>query len=142
MNTVSDSRVESTERIQPHQANNYGTTHGGVVMSLMDELAAVAAMKVAGETCVTASVGSVDFENPIPVGHVAELAAYVYETGESSLGVRVTVASRDPREETATHTTSACFTMVAIDEDGTPVPVPSIAVETDRDRELVAAADC
>jgi acyl-CoA hydrolase len=140
--SVLDSRVESTERIQPNQANNYGNTHGGEVVRLMDELAAIAAMTVAGETCVTAHIGSVDFRTPIPVGHVAELSAYVYETGTSSLEVRVDVESRDPRDEGTTRTTSACFTMVAIDEDGEPVDVPTVVPRTDRGKRLVESAPC
>ncbi|MFD1634244.1 acyl-CoA thioesterase [Haloplanus ruber] len=140
--TVLDSYVESTERIQPNQANNYGNTHGGEVVRLMDELAAIAAMTVAGETCVTAHIGSVDFRTPIPVGHVAVLSAYVYETGSSSLEVRVDVESRDPREEETTQTTSACFTMVAVDEDGDPVDVPAVVPRTDRGERLVDAAPC
>jgi acyl-CoA hydrolase len=74
--SVLDTYIESIERIQPNQANNYQNTHGGEVVRLMDELAAVAAMTVASETCVTAHICSVDFRNPIPVGHVAELSAY------------------------------------------------------------------
>jgi acyl-CoA hydrolase len=108
----------------------------------MDELAAVAAMTVAGETCVTAHIGSVDFRNPIPVGHVAELSAYVYETGTSSLEVRVDVESRDPREEGPSPTTAACFTMVAVDEEGEPVDVPTVVPETDRGERLVDDAPC
>lgn len=139
---VLESFVESTERIQPNQANNYGNTHGGEVVRLMDELAAVAAMTVAGETCVTAHIGSVEFQYPIPVGHVAELSAYVYQTGNSSLDVRVNVDSRDPRENDTVRTTSACFTMVAVDEDGNPMSVPAVAPQSEHGEQLVADAPC
>ncbi|PSQ34833.1 acyl-CoA thioesterase [Halobacteriales archaeon QS_9_70_65] len=104
--SVLDSYVESMERIQPNQANNYGNTHGGEMVRLMDELAAVAAMTVAGETCVTAHISSVDFRDPIPV------------------------------------TTAACFTMVAVGEDGDPVEVPAVVPETDRGERLVETAPC
>ncbi|MFB6169241.1 MAG: acyl-CoA thioesterase [Haloferacaceae archaeon] len=137
-----DSYVESTERIQPNQANNYENAHGGEVVKLMDELAAVAAMQVAGETCVTAHIGSVDFQAPLPVGDVATLSAYVYDTGDTSLDVRVDVEGRDPRTDETETTTSACFTLVAVDADGTPVPVPEVVTETERERQLVAAAPC
>lgn len=140
--TVLNTYVESIERIQPNQANNYDNTHGGEVVRLMDELAAVAAMTVAGETCVTAHIGSVDFRNPIPVGNVAELSAYVYETGTSSLKIRVDGESRDPRDEELVPTTAACFTMVAVDEDGEPVDVPAVVPETDRGERLVENAPC
>lgn len=139
---VLDTYIESIERIQPNQANNYENTHGGEVVRLMDELAAVAAMTVASETCVTAHIGSVDFRNPIPVGHVAELSAYVYETGTSSLKIRVDVESRNPRVDDAAPTTSACFTMVAVNEDGNSVEVPNVIPETDRGERLVEDAPC
>ena len=140
--SVEDSYIESTERVQPNQANNYENAHGGTVVRLMDELAAVAAMQVAGETCVTAHISSVDFQNPIPVGHVAEMAAYVYETGETSLEVAVTVESRNPRTREPQPTTSACFTLVAVDEDGVPQSVPDVDPETERGRRLVREAPC
>ena len=140
--TVEGSYVESIERVQPNQANNYGNAHGGEVVKLMDELAAIAAMKVAGETCVTAHIGSVDFRSPIAVGDVVELSAYVYDTGESSLQVRVDVDARDPRSTDSRRTTAACFTMVAVDDDGKPVSVPSVTADTERGRELVANAPC
>lgn len=140
--TVEGSYVESIERVQPNQANNYNSAHGGEVVKLMDELAAIAAMGVAGETCVTAHIGSVDFRSPIGVGDVIELSAYVYETGESSLQVRVDADARDPRAGDSRRTTAACFTMVAIDDDGNPVAVPSVTAETDRGRDLVANAPC
>ena len=140
--SVEDSHVESVERIQPEQANNYENAHGGEIVKRMDELAAVAAMRVAGETCVTAHIGSVDFRAPLQVGDVATVSAYVYDTGTSSLDVRVDVEGGDPRNEETEPTTSACFTMVAVDADGDPVAVPEIVAETDRERALVEAAPC
>ena len=139
---VIDSYVESTERIQPNQANNYNNMHGGELVRLMDELAAVAAMTVAGVTCVTAHIGSVDFQNPIPVGNVAIISAYVYETGNSSLEVQVTVESRNPRNRESVTTASACFTMVAVDEDGSTVDVPTVTPQTERGEYLVETSRC
>ena len=140
--TVEGSYVESVERVQPSQANNYGNAHGGEVVKLMDELAAIAAMGVAGETCVTAHIGSADFRSPIAVGDVIELSAYVYETGESSLQVRVDAEARAPRTPDLRRPPAACFPLVAVDDDGDPVPVPSVTADTERGRELVANAPC
>ncbi|ERG96323.1 acyl-CoA thioesterase [Haloquadratum walsbyi] len=143
--SVLDSYVESTERIQPDQANNDGNVHGGETVRLMDELAATAAMTVAGTTCVTAHIGSVDFQNPIPVGYVAKLSAYVYETGTRSIGVRVTVESRNPRDSEVIPATSACFTMVAVNEDedeSDSVALPSVVPQTDRGEQLVKTVPC
>ena len=116
--------------------------HGGELVRLMDELAAVAAMTVAGATCVTAHIGSVDFRNPIPVGDVATISACVYETGDTSLEVRVDVETRNPRDREAVPTTSACFTMVAVDRAGGSVDVPAVVPRTERGERLVETAPC
>jgi acyl-CoA hydrolase len=139
---VADTRVESLERIQPNQANNYENAHGGTVVRLMDELAAMAAMGVAGETCVTAHISSVDFHNPIPVGHAAELSAFVYDTGETSVEVFVEVRSRDPRSGEDRRTTSACFTLVAVNDDGDAVAVPEVTATTETGSRLVESVPC
>lgn len=135
---VIDSYITSTYRIQPNQANNYGNAHGGTVVRLMDELAAISAMTIAEEICVTAHIGAVDFHSPIPVGNVATIEAFAYDTGRTSIQVHVTVDSRDPRSSDATHTTSADFTMVAVTESGDPTPVPALECETEECRRLLA----
>lgn len=134
---VIDSKETSTYRIQPNQANNYGNAHGGTVVRLMDELAAIAAMNVAKEICVTAHIGAVDFHSPIPVGNVAAIEAFAYETGRTSVKIYSSVTGRDPRAGQSTHTTSAHFTMVAVDEGGTPTPVPDLHVDTPAGAELL-----
>ena len=139
---VADTLVESIERIQPNQANNYENAHGGTIVRLMDELAAVAAMGVAGETCVTAHISSVDFHHPIPVGHAAELSAFVYDTGDTSVEVYVEVESQDPRTDGTRPTTSACFTLVAVDEDGAAVSVPRVEAVSEEGRRLLDRVSC
>lgn len=138
---VIDSKETSTYRIQPNQANNYGNAHGGTVVRLMDELAAIAAMNVAREICVTAHIGAVDFHSPIPVGDVAAIEAFAYETGRTSVKIYSTVTGRDPRAGHSTHTTSAHFTMVAVDEAGNPTTVPDLRVATDAGEALLEKVD-
>jgi acyl-CoA hydrolase len=50
--SVSDTYIENRERVQPGDANNYGSAHGGIVATWMDEVGAMSAMRHAGETCV------------------------------------------------------------------------------------------
>lgn len=63
------------------------------------------------------------------------MSAYAYETGATSIGVRVTVESCDPREDEPSPTTAACFTTVAVDEAGDPTEVPPVVPETDPRRD-------
>ena len=136
MATLVDTYLENHKRIQPNDANNYDTAHGGVVMKAMDEVGAMSAMRFAGETCVTARVDDLSFRRPIPVGDVARIVAFVYEAGRTSVKVRIRADREDPRTGETERTTESCFTFVAVDDDGTPTRVPELRVETDRCAEL------
>jgi acyl-CoA hydrolase len=140
MPTLSETHIRNRERVQPNDANNYESLHGGILTKWMDEVGAMSAMRFAGETCVTASVDELNFERPIPRGDVALIEAYVYDAGETSVRVRVRASREDPRTGETERTTASCFTFVAIDEEGRPVSVPELTVETDAERELRTAA--
>lgn len=94
-------------------------------------------MTLAGMTCVTAHIGSVDFKEPIPVGHVAEMTAYVYQTGDTSIRTYVMVDHRDPRTQILSTATEAHFVFVAVDEAGEPQSVPDIQLTTQADQRLL-----
>ena len=136
MPTVMDTYIENHERIQPNDTNNYDTAHGGVIMHLMDEIGAMSAMLLAGEPCVTAKVDEIEFDHPIPRGDIAVVESWVYDTGRSSVRVRLRVDRQNPRTGERQHTSSSRFTFVAVDEDGRPVPVPDLDATTDRGWEL------
>ncbi len=140
MPTLSDTHIQNRERVQPNDANNYESLHGGILTKWMDEIGAMSAMRFAGETCVTASIDELNFELPIPLGDVALVEAYVYDAGETSVRVRIRASREDPRTGEAERTTASCFTFVAVDEDGRPVPVPDLSIETAEERELRAQA--
>lgn len=128
--------IEDRNRIQPHHANNYGTTHGGHVLHWMDEIGAMSAMRFAGAPCVTAHINSVDFSLPLEIGDIAFLQAYVYDAGETSVWVRVRADGEDPATGERERTTESSFVFVAIDEDRTPVPVPDLTVSSEEGRRL------
>lgn len=136
MPTVMDTYIENRERIQPGQTNNYDTAHGGVIMHLMDEIGAMSAMLLAGEPCVTAQVGGIEFDRPIPRGDIAVVESWVYATGRTSVRVRLCVDRQNPRTGEREHTSNSRFTFVAVDENGRPVRVPELEATTERGREL------
>lgn len=140
MPSLSDTHIQNRERVQPNDANNYDSLHGGILTKWMDEVGAMSAMRFAGETCVTASIDELNFELPIPLGDVALVEAYVFDAGETSVRVRVRASREDPRTGEVERTTASCFTFVAIDEDGRPVSVPDLAIESEEERELQAQA--
>ncbi|PSQ19843.1 acyl-CoA thioesterase [Halobacteriales archaeon QS_8_69_26] len=136
MPTLLDTYLENRKRIQPNDANNYETAHGGIVMKAMDEVGAMSAMRFAGETCVTAGVDDLSFRQPIPVGEVARIVAFVYDAGRTSVRVRIRADREDPRTGEQERTTESCFTFVAVDDEGDPTRVPELRVESDRGRRL------
>lgn len=142
MTSLMDTYLENTEIVQPNHANVYNTAHGGSVMKWMDETGAISAMRFSNETCVTARMERVDFHHPIEVGNAAIIEAYVYETGTTSIKVRVRVFSEGLRrgDHERKMTTESYFTYVAIDENKKPTPVPELEVETEEEKKLQEAA--
>ncbi|MDH5018721.1 acyl-CoA thioesterase [Halobacterium rubrum] len=136
MASVSDTFVENRERVQPDDTNNYASAHGGNVVKWMDEVGAMAAMRHAGETCVTARINSLDFERPVPQGDICVIRAYAYDTGRTSIKVRLQAFREDPRSGETEQTTDSYFVFVAVDDDMHPTPVPDLDTESDRCREL------
>jgi acyl-CoA hydrolase len=135
-----DSYTEMTEMLLPNDTNNLGRALGGAVLHWMDICAAIASMRFAGNQCVTASMDHVDFISPIEMGEVAVVEAYVFDTGRTSIDVKVDVRAEDPREGTKRKTTSSFFTFVALDEDGKPTEVPDLVCESEAEEGLKTAA--
>ncbi|WP_181684568.1 acyl-CoA thioesterase [Halorhabdus salina] len=132
MPTISETYLENRWRVQPNHANNYGTVHGGHVMKWMDELGAMSAMRASGEPCVTASIDQMNFHRPVPTGDAVVIESYAYETGRTSVKVALEAARENPRTGDRETTTGSRFVFVAIDEDGSPISVPDLTVQSER----------
>lgn len=140
MPSILDTLIENREMIQPNHATTLGTCHGGNVLKWMDEVGAMAAMRFAGEPCVTAHINQVSFERPIEVGDTAFIRAYVYDAGKTSVRVRIEVFRENPLSGERQQTTQSNFVYVAIDEERTPTAVPELALDGERERDLQASA--
>lgn len=136
MPTVLETYLENRWMVQPNHSNHLGSTHGGNVLKWMDELGAMSAMRFAGETCVTARMDQVNFKRPIPVGDNALVEAFVYDTGETSVKVRLRASREDLRTGEREPTTESYSVYVAVDDDGTPVPVPELSTDSERGERL------
>jgi len=136
----SASRSTMTELMMPHMANNLGHVFGGVILSLVDRVAAVAAIRHARQPCVTVSVDRMDFHEPIHLGELVVARASVNYVGTSSMEVGVHIEAENLVTGEQRHTNSCYVTFVAIDADGRPVPVRPLLLETDEDRRRHAAA--
>ncbi|MBB6126824.1 acyl-CoA thioesterase [Mucilaginibacter lappiensis] len=127
--TVSFSQTTITELMIPSYSNFGGKIHGGILLSLMDKVAYVCAAKHAGNYCVTASIDTVDFLQPVEVGELVSLMASVNYVGKTSLVVGIRVVSENIKNNSVMHTNTSYFTMVAKNEDNKPVKVPGLILE-------------
>ncbi len=138
----SESKATMSELMMPNMANNLGNVFGGVVLSLVDRVAAVAAIRHARQPCVTVSFDRVDFHEPIYLGELVTAKSSVNFVGKTSMEVGVRIEAENLVSGNRRHTNSCYVTFVAIDESGKPVPVPGIIAETDEEhRRSVAAQD-
>ncbi len=126
---VKDSQSIMTELMMPHMANLQGNVFGGVILSLVDRVAAVAAIRHCGGPAVTVSVDQVDFREPIHVGELVVAKASVNYVGRTSMEVGVRVEAEQIVTRQRRHTNSCYLTFVALDEEGHPVDVPQVEPE-------------
>jgi uncharacterized protein (TIGR00369 family) len=136
---MSFSRGEITTFVMPHMQNVLGDLFGGELMALVDQAAAVAAMRHAGGPAVTKSIDRLDFHHPIPVGALVTCRATVDHVGRSSMDITVEVYSEQVATGAQQHTHTAHVVFVAIDRDRKPCPVPRLEATTDEERARLEA---
>jgi len=124
------SRVSIAQMMQPEHANPVGNVHGGWIMKLVDECAALACMRHARRRVVTVAVDSMIFHQPIKIGDMVTLTAEVTYAGRTSMEAEIHVEAENPITGVTTHTNNAYAVYVALDESGKPTPVPPLLAET------------
>jgi acyl-CoA hydrolase len=123
---ASESRSQLVRWMGVLDANTAGNVHGGTVMRLCDEAAALAAIKHSRQRVVTAAMDRMAFLYPIYVGELVTLSATVNAAWRTSMEVGVRVEAENPRTGAARHTNTAYLTLVALDDEGNPAPVPPL----------------
>ncbi len=125
-----DSDTTITELMIPSYANFGGKIHGGMLLSLMDKVAYACSTKHAGNYCVTVSVDTVDFLQPVEVGDLVSLMARVNYVGNSSLVIGIKVITENVKKRTVKHTNTSYFTMVAKNDNNKTTKVPPLLLTT------------
>ncbi|MBP6797682.1 MAG: acyl-CoA thioesterase [Luteimonas sp.] len=133
-------QLSMTVLMTPDMANFTGKVHGGDVLKLLDQVAYACASRYAGRYVVTLSVDQVIFRQPINVGELVTFHASVNATGRTSMEVGIKVVAEDIRKQSVRHANSCFFTMVALDDDGQPTPVPPLQPTTPDELRRAAAA--
>lgn len=133
--TVEYSRTEQTHIVQPADLNGGGRLFGGTLLKMIDEVAAIVAMRHCGfKTVTTAAIDNLVFKSGAYVNDLIVLIGYVIYTGKTSMEVRVdtyverTDGMRYPINR-------AHIVLVALDEKNRPTAVPQLVLQNDIQRE-------
>ena len=113
------------EMVFPNQTNHYGTLFGGDALRLMDMAAFVTASRHARCPLVTASTERIDFHTPVRQGQLADDLGRVISIGRTSLTVEVELWAEDLLTGQRELCTKGNFVLVAVDEQGRPMPIVS-----------------
>jgi acyl-CoA hydrolase len=127
-----NAQLSMTVLMTPDMANFSGNVHGGTLLKYLDEVAY--ASRYAGRYVVTLSVDQVIFREPIHVGELVTFLASVNYTGNTSMEVGIKVVTENIRERSVRHTNSCFFTMVAVDDQRKPAPVPPLQPQNSEDK--------
>ncbi len=124
----------------PDMANFSGNVHGGSLLKLLDQVAYSCAAKYCRQYVVTANLDQVSFKDKVKVGELVTFYSRINYVGRSSMEVGVKVMAEDLRSHEKRHTTSCYFTMVAVDDNGKPMMIPPLNIESEAEQLLFSAA--
>jgi acyl-CoA hydrolase len=122
-------------------SNRSSNVHGGVIMKLVDEAAAVAAIRHSRMRVVTASMDRMAFLVPIAIDELVTFTATVNAAWHTSMEVGVRVTAESPQAGVSRHASTAYLTMVAVDDEGRPVPVPPLVAHTPEEQRRMREAE-
>ena len=111
--------------MMPKDTNAHGTIFGGVILSYIDQAAAVEAKRHGAQFIVTIAMREVVFHQPVNVGDLVSFYTRLVRIGRTSITVAVEVFSQ-PGEGLGNRArvTEAEVTFVNLDKNRRPAPIP------------------
>jgi acyl-CoA thioesterase YciA len=108
----------------PADTNPAGDIFGGWVLAQMDLAAGIVAGQRAHGRVATVAIDGMTFHRPVYVGDLVSCYAKVTRIGRSSITVQVDTFVLRSRTGDEVKVTEGHFTMVALDDQGRPRPLP------------------
>ncbi|XP_078281463.1 cytosolic acyl coenzyme A thioester hydrolase isoform X6 [Rhinoraja longicauda] len=134
--TVGYSQSSLIHLVGPSDCTLHNFLQGGVTMKLMDEVAGIVAARHCKTNIVTASVDAINFHEKIEKGSVINVSGRMTFTSNKSMEIEVVVdvdhVLKSPQE--SAHAVTAFFTYVSLGKDGTALPIPTLKVETEDEK--------
>jgi acyl-CoA thioesterase YciA len=111
--------------LMPKDTNAHGTIFGGVILSFIDQAAAVEAKQHGASFIVTVAMREVVFHEPVYVGDLVSFYTGLVRIGRTSITVSVEVfAQRGEGTGGMIKVTQAEVTFVNLDENRRPLEIP------------------
>jgi acyl-CoA thioesterase YciA len=109
----------------PKDTNAHGTIFGGVILSYIDQAAAIEAKQHGASFIVTVAMREVVFHEPVYVGDLVSFYTGLVRIGRTSITVSVEVFARRSEGTGGTvKVTEAEVTFVNLDGRRKPIPIP------------------
>jgi len=124
-----DSQTEQQYLLMPQHLNHYGRLFGGQLTKWIDELAGIVARRHANANITTAAIDNLQFKSPAFANQLIVLVGRVTYVGHTSMEVRVDTYTEDLAGVRRV-INRAYLVEVAIDEEGNPIEVPGLLVES------------
>lgn len=135
-----DSLTVMTEIVLPNDTNSLNNLMGGRLLHWMDIASAIAAQKHSNSIVVTASVDSVSFKEPIKLGDVVNIKAWITRSFSTSMEIFIEVWAENIPIGRKIKSNDAYYTFVALDSSNNPIPVPQVVPQSDIEKEKYAGA--
>jgi acyl-CoA thioesterase YciA len=107
----------------PKDTNALGTIFGGVILSQIDQAAAIEAHKYHKGAVVTVAMDDIEFKQPVFVGDVVSYYTQIHKLGRTSVTIDVYVYAQRQFAEDGDFlpVTQARVVMVAVDSNNHPI---------------------
>ncbi len=126
---VSESYTEQYHIVMSGDINGSGRLFGGRLLEWIDEISGIVAMRHCGGTVTTVAIDNLRFKSGAYLNNIVVLEGRVTYTGRTSMEVRVDtyIEGTDGMRRAINR---AYISMVGMDENDRPTPVPPIILES------------
>ena len=128
--TVTESLVETIHIVRPNHMNGANRLFGGILMQWIDEVAAIVAKRHCNSNVTTASVDNLTFLQGAFLDDLVVIKGKMTWVGNSSMEVCVDTYVENKQGERQ-RINNAHFMIVALDDNGKPMRVPRLKLETE-----------
>lgn len=132
MKTIAHSKTEQVRPMRYQYLNSQRRLFGGALMQWIDELAGTVAYRHCGVTVITAAVDSLIFRAPTFLEDLVVMTGQITYIGSTSMEVRIDSYAENAAGKRLINT--AYLVMVALGDDGNPIPVPMVQPQTDEEK--------